>query len=205
MRILFAGTIAVALLSGCAAPASQQIDQLNAVAACCTAPGQLQATGTLAAENAGELSPQTPVIMMNGKRSPAVRFLVPAELAGRQLQVRASPMTQALIKSGGLAFAPVAVAFLAADGTPIATARDTGLEAGPSQSLAYSYALWRTVTVPDGAASAVFYSDPQLYGSEQTFAYRFGSMVPAGGVLLPMSAHAKAFYKVYGGFSAKVL
>lgn len=202
MRVLVA-TVVVALLGGCAAPASQQIDQLN-LSSCCTSPGQLPASGALAAESAGDFSPQTPLVMMNGKRSPAVRFLVPPELAGRKLQVRASPM-QAGFKSGGIAFAPVAAVFLAADGTPVAASHDTGLDAGPAPFSGYSYALWRTVTVPERAASAVFYSDPGLYGTEQTFAYRFGGTVPAGGALLAMSAPAKAFYKVYGGFSVKVL
>lgn len=204
MRVLLPGAVAIAVLSGCAAPASQQVAQLNAVAACCAAPQQLQAAGTLATGIAGELTPQTPVVTMNGKRTPAMRFIVPAELAGRQLEIRATPM-QARLWSGGIAFVPVATVFLAADGTPIATPRDTGLEAGPSRSMAFSYALWRTVTVPAGAASAVFYSDPALQDTEQTFAYRFGGMVPAGGVLIAQSAQAKAFYKVYGGFSVNVL
>jgi hypothetical protein len=204
MRFVFSGVIAAALLGGCAAPVSQQLDELNASGACCTLPGQLKAAGTLAAESVGELSPQTPVAMMNGKRTPAVRFLVPAEFAGRKLLVRASPM-QAGLYSHGIAFAPVAVAFLSTDGAPIAAAHDTGLVAGPAQSIAYSYALWRTVTVPEGATSAVFYADPALYGTEQTFDYRFGGMVPAGGIAVPMSANAKAFYRVYGEFSVKLL
>ena len=204
MRVLFSGAVAVALLGGCAAPASQQVDQMNNAAACCTAPEQLQAAGTLATESAGELSPQTPLVTMSGKRTPAMRFLVPAGLAGRQLEIRSAPM-QAMLWSGGIAFVPVSAVFLAANGTPIAAPHDTGLEAGPSRSIAFSYALWRTVTVPAGAASAVFYSDPALHDTEQTFSYRFSSTVPAGGILLEKSAHAKAFYKVYGGFSVKVL
>jgi hypothetical protein len=174
----------------CAAPVAQQLDRLNRSAACCKQLAQLGPAGTLAAESAGNLSPETPLVMMNGKRTPAVRFLVPAEFVGRQLQVRAAPMQNGLY-SGGIAFAPVAVGFLAADGTLIAPSADSGLDAGPAQSIAYSYALWRRVTVPGGAVSAVFYSDPALYGT--------------GGVLLPMSANAKAFFKVYGEFSVKVL
>ena len=172
--------------------------------ACCALLVQLKAAGSLTAENVGDLSPETPVVMMRGKRTPATRFLVPAGFAGRKLLIRASPM-EAGLYSGGIAFAPVAVAFLSTDGAPIAAADDTGLVAGPAKSIVYSYALWRTVTVPEGAASAVFYSEPALYGTEQTFDYRFGGLVPAGGVAIPMSANAKAFYKVYGEFSVKLL
>jgi hypothetical protein len=204
MRTLFVSFAIVALLSGCAAPVTQQIDQLNMAATCCRQLGQVEPRGNLAAESIGNLSQETPLVMMNGKRSPAVRYLVPAELVGRQLQVRAAPMQDGFF-SDGLGFAPIAVAFLAADGTLIAANDDSGLSAGPAQSIAYSYALWRRVTVPGGAVSAVFYSDPALYGTVQTFAYRFGSMVPAGGIVLPMSANAKAIFKVYGEFSVKVL
>lgn len=204
MRILFLAGASLLVLSGCATPISQQTDQLATSTACCSEFGKIHPSGTIGAETNGEFAPQTPLVLVDGKRSPAVRFLVPAALAGRQLEVRFSPM-DAGYGSRGLAFAPVAIAFLAADGSTLPIVADSGVEAGPARSFAYSYALWRTVTVPAGAASAVFYADPSLYGTERMFSYRFGGLMPAGGILLAQSANAKAIYKVYGEFSVKTL
>ena len=205
MRNLLLAAVTVAVLSGCAAPLSHQYDQLNSSVACCTEPAQLKPAGTLGTDIVGVLSAQTPLVMMNGKRSPALRFLVPAELAGRQLEVRLAPQVVSTLAGGGNAFAPIAVAFLAADGTPIAAAADSDLEPGPAQSIAYSWTLWRKVTVPAGAASAVFYSDPARHGTQKVYAYRFSSLVAAGGVVMPMSGNAKASFKVFGEFSVKAL
>lgn len=196
---------AIAVLSGCAAPMSQQIDQLNTAGACCTALAQLNPAGSLTSMTMAALTPQTPLVMVDGKRSPAVRYLVPAELAGHQIKVRLAPQTPLGIGNRPLAFAPVTLSFLATDGATLPIAVDSGLEAGPAESIAYSYALFRTVTVPEGAASVVFYADPVRYGTEQQFAYRFGGLVPAGGILIPMSANAKAVFTVYGQFAVKTL
>ena len=203
--LLAAVAVAVAVLSGCAAPLSHQYEQLSTSAACCTELAQLASAGTLGTDVTAALSAQTPLVLMNGKRSPALRFLVPAELSGRQLEVRLAPQALSNFAGGGNAFAPVAITFLAADGTPIATTNDSDLEPGPAQSIAFSWTLWRKVTVPAGAASAVFYSDPVRHGTQQTYSYRFSSLVAAGGVVMPMSGNAKASFKVFGEFSVKAL
>ena len=204
MRTLFITAVTAAILGGCAAPMSQQLNELDTSAACCTELAQLATAGTLGSDITGSLSPQTPLSMINGKRSPALRYLVPAGLAGRELLIRIAPKDPGTFaRRDGMAFAPVAIGFFAADGSSIAPAANSDFYAGPAQSIAYSYALYRRVTVPAGAASAVIYSDPARYGTAQVFDYRFSAQTAAAGIPLAMSANARGAFKVFGDFSVK--
>jgi hypothetical protein len=199
--------IVPALVSGCAAPINDQTDALAKISGCCTPVSNLPVAGSLGGSIKAELSPAVTVTEIGGKRSPALRYVLPADAGGKVLLIEATPYDPGLQEyyTQTLRFVPVSVVFLDASGSPMTTTKDSGLIGAKASSWAYSFSAWRHVTVPNEAASVVFYSEPALHGIKQPLNYQFGGMVPAGGILIPMNGSANARYTVFGGFAAVII
>jgi hypothetical protein len=192
-------------LVGCAAPLTEQINSLDKTTACCQAVTEIKPAGNVDTIVTAALTQNSPLILVDGKRTPAMLYSVSADLAGKALRVRVAPSEPSFGVRETLRFAPIAVMFLDAKGNTLASSSDSGLRGGPAESFAYSYALWRQVTIPATAVSVVFYADPALYGTRQRLDYRYGGIQPVAGILIAGTANAHAEYAVYGEFLAKVI
>ena len=193
----------VALLSACAGNYAEQGRQLQSSDRCCTALAQLTTSQTLGATAlAGALDRSTAITALPDGRAPAMSYALPADAAGRVLELTALSDIGPITEPSAAVFVPLAATFLDRVGQPLPAGRDTGYLAA-NGGLSDPFLVSRQYRVPAGAARVVVHADPTRFGARQTMDYQARDfLMPAGGLYIPTKGReaVTAIWSVYGAY-----
>jgi len=195
---------AIPLLAACATNPADQARQLQADPRCCTALPALAAERLLGpGALKGALSAGSAIVSLPAGRSASDAYQLPAEAAGRVLELTALIGPGLLGEMDTAVVAPVAAIFLDRNGQPLAAAGDTGYMAA-NGGLTDAFLVSRQYRVPAGASRVVVHADPAKFGTRQ--ALDLGApnfMRPASGVYVAFKGResVKAQWAVFGPYT----